>query len=80
MLAHYIGFEAIKDDALKTIDRLNSNWHEGILDVATPNIFAHSGLEHPSKLFDCPYNGPEACEHATETIDDGMFDAKEMKS
>ena len=47
MLAHYIEFETIKNDALKATGRLKTNWHQGILDEASPNIFAHSELEHP---------------------------------
>jgi hypothetical protein len=73
MMAHYIGFEVIKDDALKAISRLKQNWHQDMLTDAVPNIFAHSGLQHPLKGPNCPYNGPEFCDQSTGRYIDGKF-------
>jgi hypothetical protein len=74
ILATYIGYEGINDDALKAVERLKQNWHEGILDSkAIPNILVNSGLGHPDKTSTCPYNGIEVCDEAAKPDDRGTF-------
>jgi hypothetical protein len=54
------------------------NWHQGILDEAIPNIFAHPGLQHPLKGPNCPYSGPELCDQSIERFLDGRVDSKHL--
>ena len=78
VLAHCIGFKVIKNHALKAIGRLKLNWHQGILDEAIPNIFAHPRLQHPLKGPNCPYNGPGLCDQSVERFLDGRVDSKHL--
>jgi subtilisin family serine protease len=67
LFAGWISFENIRDDWGKAMERLKLNWQEGKLKDATPNIFAHSGLDHPNKADgSCPWNGPTNCKHGED--------------
>jgi hypothetical protein len=58
LMAGWISFENIRNDALKAIGRLKLNWHEEKLTDTTPNLFVHSGLQHPNMAdSSCPWNG-----------------------
>jgi hypothetical protein len=72
IVAHYKGFATIKQDAQVAIERLMQNAHKGICDWVDPNVFAHTGLRHPRKDSDCPYSGPQVCEHKAQDQESGM--------
>jgi hypothetical protein len=62
VMAMYTSWERILDDASKVHDRLVSNWQTDILVELPerrpkPNIFLHSGQEHPEKPKRQPYRG-----------------------
>lgn len=74
LFAGWISFENIRDDWGKAMERLKLNWHEGKLTDATPNILAHSGLDHPSKADgSCPWNGPTNCKHGVDDKEQGKL-------
>ena len=74
ILATYISYEHITKNASKVVERLKQNWHEDFLQYATPNIFVHSGLEHPARKRGCPYNGyPRPCNAVENTKKMSMY-------
>jgi subtilisin family serine protease len=60
----FISFETIRGDVKKVLQRLEQNWHTGILvdtpeNPAKPNILLHTGMEHPNRDNKFPYTGPD---------------------
>jgi subtilisin family serine protease len=58
VLASYMKYENITDNATEVISRLMSNVQYGLLSegsIPIPNVFAHTGLRHPDKKPECPY-------------------------
>jgi hypothetical protein len=84
VMAFHTGWERIIDDAAKVHDRLVSNWQTDILmdlpdRLAKPNVFVHSGQQHPGKSIGQPYRdavGPASEEPENPDLILRKFDLK----
>lgn len=74
----FVGFESIRDDAMKVLRRPEQNWHAGVLidspdNPAKLNILPHTAMYHPDSGPRFPYSGsdPNAAVAGLESEIDG---------
>jgi subtilisin family serine protease len=59
----FMSFEGITDNVRKVVQRLEQNWHAGVLvdttrNPARPDILLHTGMEHPNRDANYSHVGP----------------------